>query len=240
MAGDMHRERVVRLSLRVGEGGIVRAELLRDSSKAEPMPRTAAAAGGSSTNGVFPASRALAASDEGQIVPEKKQRTSWPMVDIRLSDAGGSGSVAGEDGKSTSTSHRAAVCHAGPAPAQLRQLGQPSEADGEGPPQSPYLRAPVEVSQLRAMITEHDHLISDLRESQQAIEFELSQVRAAVIPPSPSPGSAMADLDQPLVALESEERPRPRGKRPREGEEGESSPPARPRCGGAPAARSFI
>ena len=162
------------------------------------------------------------------------------MVDIRLSDAGGSGSIvtiAGEDGKSTSTSHQAAVCHAGPAPAQLRQLGQPSEADGEGPPQSTYLRAPVEVSQLRAMITEHDHLISDLHESQQAIEFELSQVRAAVIPPSPSLGSAMADLDQPLslVALESEERPRPRGKRPREGEEGESSLPASPRCGGAPA-----
>ena len=45
--------------------------------------------------------------------------------------------------------------------------------------------------------------------------------------------SAMADLDQPLVVqavLESEERPRPRGKRPREGEEGESSagkPPLR-------------
>ena len=53
MAGDMHRGRVVRLSLRVGEGGIVRAELFRYSSKAEPMPRTAAAAGGSSTDGVF-------------------------------------------------------------------------------------------------------------------------------------------------------------------------------------------
>ena len=45
--------------------------------------------------------------------------------------------------------------------------------------------------------------------------------------------STMADLDQPLVVqavLESEERPRPRGKRPREGEEGESSagkPPLR-------------
>ena len=46
--------------------------------------------------------------------------------------------------------------------------------------------------------------------------------------------SAMADFDQPLMVqavLESEEdRPRPRGKRPREGEEGESSagkPPLR-------------
>ena len=55
--------------------------------------------------------------------------------------------------------------------------GRISEPDGEGTPQSPLIAyAPVEVSHLLAMIEEHDHLITDLQESQEAIELELSEL----------------------------------------------------------------